>query len=546
MIISINQINPVIGDFECNISQIDSAIKESQKSGCSLAVFPELSLMGYPPKDLLEKPAFISDNLQYLEKLSMKAKNINILCGFVDRNPSNRGKELINSVALLKNGKIIDKGGKKLLPSYDVFDETRYFEPAENSLLFEMQGKRIGVTICEDIWNVGDLENIPKYGSDPVKELSEKGIDILINISASPYTIHKSPLRLSVLEKIAVNYNVPVIYCNQVGGNDDLVFDGSSMVVDNNGKMILLGDEFKAGTIIWDTEEKYKPVLNPWPAEEESVIDCLSLGTHDYVTKCGFKKVIIGLSGGIDSSLVAYIAMRSLGAENVTGISMPSPYTSELSKRCAGHLAENLGINFQEIYINDIFESFKSALSPLFAGMKANETEENIQARIRGNLLMAMSNKFNSLLLTTGNKSETATGYCTLYGDMCGSLAVISDLPKTLCYKVARYINREKEIIPWDIINRLPSAELRPDQTDQDSLPPYEILDEVVEAIVEKNLSSEEIVKKGHDSETVNDIFRRIVINEYKRRQASPGLKVTSKAFGYGRRFPIARGGKYY
>jgi NAD+ synthase (glutamine-hydrolysing) len=546
MKISINQINPVIGDFEYNISQIMDAISESENSGCSLVIFPELSLMGYPPKDLLEKPAFISQNLKYLEKLSKEVGDINVLCGFVDRNPSVRGKDLFNSVALLNKGRIVEKGGKKLLPSYDVFDETRYFEPAEKSLLFELQDKRIGVTICEDIWNVGDLENIPKYESDPVFELSEKGIDILINISASPYTINKSPLRFSVLEKIAVKYNIPVIYCNQVGGNDDLVFDGSSMVVDSKGQLILLGDEFKTGMISWDPEKIYEPISNPWPAEEESIINCLCMGTRDYVTKCGFKKVLVGLSGGVDSSLVAYIAMKSFGADNVTGISMPSPYTSELSKRCARKLAEKLGIKFEEIYINDIFNSYKSALSPLFKGLKENETEENIQARIRGNLLMAISNKFNSLLLTTGNKSETATGYCTLYGDMSGGLAVISDLPKTLCYRIVKYINRNREIIPWEIINRPPSAELRPDQTDQDSLPPYEILDEIVEAIIEKNLSFEQIVDMGYDPNIVLDIFRRIVINEYKRRQASPGIKVTSKAFGYGRRFPIARGGEYY
>ena len=546
MKISINQLNPVIGDFEYNISQIIGAIRESERSGCSLVIFPELSLMGYPPKDLLEKPAFISQNLEYLEKLSKEVGDINVLCGFVDKNPSGRGKDLFNSAALLNKGRIVEKGGKKLLPSYDVFDETRYFEPAEKSLLFELQDKRIGVTICEDIWNVGDLENIPKYESDPVFELSERGIDILINISASPYTINKSPLRLSVLEKIAIMYNIPVIYCNQVGGNDDLVFDGSSMVVDSKGQLILLGDEFKTGTMNWDTGKTYKPISNPWPAEEESIINCLCMGTRDYVTKCGFKKVLIGLSGGIDSSLVAYIAMKSFGADNVTGISMPSPYTSELSKRCARQLAEKLGINFKEIYIKDIFNSYKSALSPLFQGLEENETEENIQARIRGNLLMAISNKFNSLLLTTGNKSETATGYCTLYGDMSGGLAVISDLPKTLCYRIAKYINRDREIIPWEIIKRPPSAELRPDQTDQDSLPPYEILDEIVEAIIEKNLSFEQIVDMGYDPETVMDIFRRIVINEYKRRQASPGIKVTSKAFGYGRRFPIARGGEYY
>jgi NAD+ synthetase len=546
MKISINQINPIIGDFEHNLLLVQEGVRQAAISGCDLAVFPELTLMGYPPKDLLEKPAFIMRNLEYLEKVSKESSTIGIICGFVDNNQSANGKPLINGAAFLHNGRIICKGGKMLLPSYDVFDETRYFEPAPESLYFELNGERAGVTICEDIWNVGDIENLHRYSSDPVALLSEKGIDLLINISASPFTLNKPSLRMKVLETIAQRHKVPVIYCNQVGGNDDLVFDGSSMVVDKQGKLILLGREFQPDTLIWDSNVLYKPVSVPWPAEEESIIHCLTMGTRDYVTKCGFKKALVGLSGGLDSSLVAFIAAKALGPENVTGISMPSEYTSDLSKRCARDLAENLGIHFDEIPISAIFECYKTALSPLFKGMKENETEENLQARIRGTLLMAMSNKFNALLLTTGNKSETATGYCTLYGDMCGALAVISDVPKSICYRVARYINREREIIPQEIIDRPPSAELRPNQTDQDSLPPYDMLDELIEAIVEKNLSYEQIVRKGHDPLIVKDTFRRIVINEYKRRQASPGLKVTSKAFGYGRRYPIARGGEFF
>jgi NAD+ synthase (glutamine-hydrolysing) len=546
MKISINQINPVIGNFEQNLFLVSEAVKNASITGCNLAIFPELTLMGYPPKDLLEKPAFIKRNLEYLEKLSKESLSIGIICGFVDINNSGKGKPLINGAAFLHNGKIICTGGKKLLPSYDVFDETRYFEPAEKSLFFELNGKRIGVSICEDIWNVGDIENLPRYNADPVAELVNKGIDILINISASPYTINKPSLRMKVLETIAQRYEVPVVYCNQAGGNDDLVFDGSSMVVDKKGRLILRGKEFQSDSFIWDSDANYQPVTAPWPLEQESIINCLIMGTRDYVLKCGFKKVLIGLSGGIDSSLVAYIAMKALGPENVTGISMPSPYTSQLSKRCARTLAENLGIHFDEIPIESIFDTYKTALSPAFKGLKENETEENLQARIRGNILMAMSNKFNALLLTTGNKSETATGYCTLYGDMCGALAVISDVPKTICYRVAAYINRDKEIIPQEIIDRPPSAELRPNQTDQDSLPPYDILDKIVETIIEKNLSFEQIVEQGYNPAIVKDTFRRIVINEYKRRQASPGLKVTSKAFGYGRRYPIARGGEFF
>ncbi|MBW2609233.1 MAG: NAD+ synthase [Deltaproteobacteria bacterium] len=545
MKISIAQINPIIADFEYNTSLIREACEEARRAGCSLAIFPELSLLGYPPKDLLEKPSFIDENLGYLNTLSSQINGIHVLCGYVDRNPG-RGKGLVNSVALIKNGKIINKGGKRLLPSYDVFDETRYFEPAADSLMFELEGKRFGVTICEDIWNVGDLERIPSYEQDPVAELNARGIDILINISASPYTINKPPLRMKVLKNISERYKVPAIYCNQVGGNDDLIFDGSSMVVDNQGRLIILAREFEPDMVIWDTDKYYREITGPWLAQEESVLKGLTMGTRDYAMKCGFSKMLVGLSGGIDSSIVAVIASMAMGPENVMGVSMPSPYTSELSKDCARALAENLKIDFREIPISDIFDRYRDTLASSFKDLKEDETEENIQARIRANLLMALSNKFNSLLLTTGNKSETATGYCTLYGDMSGGLAVISDIPKTLCYRLADHINRDGEVIPEQVISRPPSAELRPNQTDQDTLPPYEVLDEILEASVEKNLSLEEIKSLGHDPDVVKDVLRRIVSNEYKRRQAPPGLKVTSKAFGYGRRYPIARGGKPY
>jgi len=546
MKISICQINPIIGDFRYNGTLIMNAVEKSRESGCSLAVFPELTLLGYPPKDLLEKPVFISENLKYLKELSSRIKGIHALCGYVDRNPDKNGKNLVNSMALLKDGKILRTGGKILLPSYDVFDETRYFESAKESLLFELEGKRIGVTICEDIWNVGDIEEIPRYSRDPVSELVGRGIDILINVSASPYTITKSRLRMSVLKSISQKYKIPAVYCNQIGGNDDLLFDGSSMVLDQFGRLIILGKEFESDMIIWDTDKNYQEIIDPWPDEEESLINGLIMGTRDYASKCGFRKVLIGLSGGIDSSLVAVIAQRAMGSENVMGVSMPSLYTSGVSINCARNLAENLKIHFKEIPINDIFESYKNALSPTFEGLDEDVAEENIQARIRGNLLMALSNKFNLLLLTTGNKSETATGYCTLYGDMSGGLAVISDIPKTLCYRLAHYINRENEIIPKEIISRPPSAELKSGQTDQDSLPPYDVLDNIVEAVVEKNLSFDEIVALGHEPDIVKDVMTRIVYNEYKRRQAPPGLKITSKAFGYGRRYPIARGGKLY
>lgn len=542
--IAICQINPIIGDFEYNRSLIKDASEQAKRSGCNLAIFPELSLLGYPPKDLLEKPAFIAENLKQLSDLASQIRGIHILCGYVDKNPSKRGKGLINSACLIKDGQVIGKGGKRLLPTYDVFDETRYFEASPQSLIFMLGGKKFGVTICEDIWNVGDIEGVPKYQIDPVSKLNDRGIDILINISASPYTLDKRGLRRGILEKISTQYRMPTIFCNQVGGDDDLIFDGSSMVVDHNGRLILAAREFESDLIIWDTDREYKEIKGPWPSEDGSVLKGLIMGTRDYVFKCGFRKALVGLSGGIDSSLVAVIAQSALGAENVMGLGMPSPYTSEMSREDSKKLAENLGIRFEEIAISEIFNSYKRSLFYLFKGLDEDETEENIQARIRGNLLMALSNKFNSLLLTTGNKSEIAMGYCTLYGDMSGGLAVISDIPKTMCYRLARYINQEEEIIPDRVLTRPPSAELRPDQTDQDSLPPYEILDNILEGAVENNLTFEDIVASGHDPDIVRDVLRRLVFNEYKRRQAPPGLKITTKAFGYGRRYPIARGKK--
>jgi len=542
MKIAIAQINPIIGDFDYNSSLIVKASEQARKKGCVLAIFPELTLLGYPPKDLLEKPAFIHENLTQIENLTAQIKGIQILCGYVDKNPKRTGKPLVNAVALMGEGQILKKGGKRLLPTYDVFDETRYFEPADESLLFDLEGTRFGVTICEDIWNFGDFEGAPMYDVDPVSDLNSRKIDMLINISASPYTLGKASLRMNMLKKISNRYRIPTIYCNQVGGNDDLLFDGFSMVVDAEGRLIQVGKEFETDLLIWDTSKAHEVLNEPFQSEEGSILKGLIMGTRDYTFKCGFKKVLVGLSGGMDSSLVAVIAERAVGAENVTGISMPSQYTSEMSKEDARELANNLGIRFEEIPIDEVYSTYKQSLSHAFQGLNEDVTEENIQARIRGNLLMALSNKFNCLLLSTGNKSEIATGYCTLYGDMSGGLAVISDVPKTMCYRLARYINREKKIIPERVLTRAPSAELKPDQTDQDILPPYEVLDEILEAAVVKNLSFDEIVASGHDPDVVRDVLERLIVNEYKRRQAPPGLKVTTKAFGYGRRYPIARG----
>jgi len=546
MQIAICQINPIIGDFEYNISLIREAGERAGKKGCSLAIFPEMSLLGYPPKDLLEKPAFIEENLDQLNRLASQIKGINILCGYVDKNPKKKGKSLINSAAFIKEGRVYLKGGKQLLPSYDVFDEARYFEPAQESLLFELEGKRLGVTICEDIWNVGDLEGIPSYEMEPVSDLNDRGIDILINMSASPFTLKKRVLRIKNLKQFSTRYQMPTIFCNQVGGNDELLFDGSSMVVDRAGRLILQAKEFEPDLLVWDSEKDYQEISDPGPVEEASILKGIIMGTRDYESKCGFTKVLVGLSGGIDSSLVAVIAQRAMGSENVMGVSMPSLYSSDMSMEDAGKLAGNLEIRLEEIRIDEMFKSYKDSLAYLFTGLNEDETEENIQSRIRGNLLMALSNKFNYLLLSTGNKSEIAMGYCTLYGDMSGGLAVISDIPKTLCYRLARYINKKTEVIPQRVLSKPPSAELRPNQTDQDTLPPYDVLDGILEAVVEKNLAFDDIVALGHEPDVVRDVIRRLVFNEYKRQQAPPGLKITTKAFGYGRRYPIARGRQSY
>ena len=547
MKIAICQIDPIIADLEYNKRLIKDASAKARAAGCDLAIFPEMSIIGYPPKDLLEKPAFVRANIDCLYELAKELPDIPVVCGYVDRNPKPTGKPLINSSALLAGGEVLEKGGKRLLPTYDVFDETRYFESATQSLLFDLKGVRFGVTICEDIWNLGEVPGIPRYELDPVREIVKSyNVQILVNISASPFTVDKAGVRLHILQELVRTHGIPAIYCNQVGGNDDLLFDGYSMVVDVRGNLIRLARPFQPDILIWDTERTYDPIIDPWPSQEKTIHDALVMGTRDYAFKCGFKRVLVGLSGGIDSSLVACIAKEAMGAENVLGVSMPSPYTSSMSREDAKKLSQNLGIRFEEIPIAELFATYKKVLAPLFKNLPEDETEENIQARIRGNLLMALSNKFKSLLLTTGNKSEFAMGYCTLYGDLSGGLAIISDLPKTWCYRLAKYINREREIIPQRVITRPPSAELKPDQTDQDTLPPYEILDQILEAAVEKNMGYEEIVALGHDPSIVKDVLRRLVLNEYKRRQAPPGLKVTSKAFGYGRRYPIARGRRAY
>jgi len=546
MKVALGQINPIIGDFPHNTSLMEKAAAEAERMGCHLVVFPELSLVGYPPKDLVEKPSFVRDNMEALQALARGMTGIHALCGYVEKSGEGPEERLYNAVAFLGRGRVLATGRKRLLPTYDVFDEDRYFEPAGESLVCELQGLKLGVTLCEDIWKVGDMEGVPRYEVNPVEDLVRRGSDVLINVSASPFTLDKPRIRAQILQRISSAYNLPIAYCNQTGGNDELLFDGSSMVVDGKGRLVSLAREFEPDLLVWDTDERLPEIHWEQGVPEASVLKGLVMGTRDYVVKCGFKKALVGLSGGIDSALVAVIASRALGPENVMGVSMPSEYTSLMSRELARGLAENLGILFEEIPISGVFHAFKDSLSPLFEGFREDTTEENIQARVRGTLLMALSNKFNALLLATGNKSEMATGYCTLYGDMAGGLAVIADVPKTMCYRVARYINKDREVIPEGVITRPPSAELKPNQVDQDSLPPYELLDRILEAAVEKNQSPDDLLAAGYDEDTVRDIFRRLNVNEYKRRQAPPGLKVTTKAFGYGRRYPIARGGRDY
>ena len=541
MKIGIAQINSVIGDFPGNVKRILAAYRECLEDGAELVVTPELSLVGYPPRDLVFKSQFVPKCLQALDYLAGEIRGVPLLVGYVDRHhPAHPGKPFRNAAAWLENGKVQHRIWKTLLPTYDVFDERRYFEPGDSSGPILWKGKRIGVTICEDIWTEDYLQR-PFYDRDPVEELTVKGIDLLLNLSASPFHLGKPLLRRAMIGGIARNAKVPVIYCNAVGANDQLVFDGHSLVTDANGRI--------ANQLPGFSEDCQ--VVNPFLAVEKDVLldscdaeelyKALVLGVRDYVTKCGFSSVCLGLSGGIDSALTATIAADALGPENVRGLTMPSPYSSRGSVDDSFALAKNLGIRCDEVPICDAFEAVKATMKPIFEGMPEDVTEENMQARLRAIMLMALSNKANHLLLTTGNKSELAVGYCTIYGDMCGGLAVISDLPKVRVYEVSRWINREREIIPWNTLEKPPSAELRPDQKDQDTLPPYEILDGILELYVEHQLSADEIVSRGFEETTVRWVQRRVDLNEWKRHQAAPGLRVTSKAFGIGRRMPIVQ-----
>ena len=536
--IGIAQINGTVGDFPANAKKILAAYRECLDQGADLVITPELSLVGYPPRDLVQKSQFVPKCLQALDYLSEEIKSVPLLVGYVDYHTEPApGRPYRNAAAWLHEGKIVHKIWKTLLPTYDVFDELRYFEPGERSECIVWNGHRIGITICEDIWNEDFLPR-PLYDRDPVAELAAQKIDLLLNLSASPFHAGKPALRRALIADVAQKIQAPVVYCNAVGGNDELVFDGHSLVVTPQGTTTQL-EGFVEQVKTVDMQSVTESLTET--AEPEQLYRALVLGMRDYAHKCGFHSVCLGLSGGIDSALTAVIAADALGAENVHGLTMPSPYSSRGSVDDSFQLARALGISCHEIGIASPFAAVKESLSDLFTGKKEDVTEENMQARIRGLYLMSFSNKFGHLLLTTGNKSELAVGYCTIYGDMCGGLAVISDLPKTRVYEVARWINREREIIPWNTIDKAPSAELRPDQKDQDTLPPYDVLDALLHRLIELQEDPEQVIAAGFEETMVRWVQRRIDLNEWKRQQAAPGLRVTSKAFGIGRRMPIVQ-----
>lgn len=541
MKIALAQINTTIGDFEGNFKKILDAYKLGVEKGVDLVLTPELALTGYPPRDLLLRKDFVDKNLAVLENLAAATGKTGLIVGYVGKNVAKPGRDLTNSAALLHNGKIVATRTKILLPTYDVFDEDRYFEPALENTPIVFNGKKIGLTICEDIWNDEDFWRERRYRRNPPAELFDAGAECLINISASPWHLGKDKTRRAMLSNLASKFSKPVVYCNLVGGNDELVFDGGSLVFNRKGETIACGAIFNEDFIIADIDVDEPEIRPPEMVDEEYVFRALVIGLRDYMKKCGFKRAVLGLSGGIDSALTACIATEALGSENVLGVSLPSQYSSKGSLDDARLLAKNLKIKYEVIPIKEPFESIKKQLAAVFAGLPEDITEENIQARIRGVILMALSNKFGSLLLTTGNKSELGVGYCTLYGDMCGGLAVISDVPKTMVYKIARWINRAGEIIPHSSIVKPPSAELRPNQTDQDTLPPYETLDTILQAYVVEGKSPQEIVQQGFEETTVKYVIKLIENCEYKRRQAAPGIKVTTRAFGMGWRVPLAK-----
>lgn len=542
MKICLVQINPIIGNIQYNFERIEHFVKEAESLNADLVIFPELSLLGYPPLDLLEKRSFIDEVLDYNERIIQLSKKVGIIFGTVVRIEDKIGTNLFNAAIFSVNGKVHSIHKKSLLPNYDVFDEVRYFETSSERHITKFKDYNFGITICEDAWNDKDFWHHRMYTLDPVEELVKLGADFIVNISASPFTIGKEKIRTEMFSQIARKHKRYVFYVNQVGANTDLIFDGGAKVFDRNGNLILASNRFKEELVLFDSEKNYDPIEYVFPSDVEDIYNALVLGIRDYVLKTGFKKVVLGLSGGIDSALVTVLASKAIGPENVLCVMMPSQFSSEGSITHSQKLINNLGVKSTIIPIEKLFNEFKEALKNEFSGLDEDVTEENLQARIRGIILMALSNKFGFLLLATGNKSELATGYSTLYGDMCGGLAPISDLYKTRVYELARFINKQKEIIPVEIINKVPSAELRPNQTDQDTLPPYEILDKILFYYIEESKEIKEIVALGFDENLVSKVLKMVDRAEYKRKQAPPGLKITQKAFGIGRRFPIVQG----
>jgi NAD+ synthetase len=540
MKIALAQINTTVGDLAGNEAKILRCYQRALDQKADVVLFPELAVTGYPPRDLLLQKSFVANNLAALDRLARASGPAAMIVGFVGQNKNPPGREVTNEAAVLQGGKIISTRVKSLLPTYDVFDEDRYFEPARENFPIAIGSFSSGLTICEDIWNDEDFWPHRRYRHDPVASLLAADVEYLFNISASPWCVGKERVRHDMLASLARKSRRPVAFCNLVGGNDEIVFDGGSLIFNAAGQLIAKAKAFEEDFVVADTETSL-PISSPAVPDEENVCNALVLGLRDYFHKCGFKSAVLGLSGGIDSAVVACLAVAALGPEHVRGISLPSQFSSQGSLDDARVLSAHLGISYDVVPIQSPFESVKQQLQPLFAGRPEDTAEENLQARLRGVILMALSNKFGSLLLTTGNKSEIAVGYCTLYGDMCGGLAVISDIPKTMVYRLARWINRDREVIPQSSITKPPSAELRPNQTDQDSLPPYEILDAILDHYVVQGRSPGEIIKLGFPTAAVRQVIRLIDINEYKRRQAAPGLKVTTKAFGVGRRYPIAQ-----
>lgn len=541
MKIALLQLNPTVGDLSGNSDKIARAVRLT--CGVDLAVTSELALLGYPPRDLLLNASFVKRSWSVLQKLAQELSDTPpVLVGLAEANRADEGRPLFNSAALLRGGKVEKAFHKTLLPTYDVFDEDRYFEPAVRSQILELDGVKLGISICEDIWNDRDFWKRRRYHHDPVEELAATGAKAIINLSASPFTVGKQNHREAILSNLAHKYALPFLYVNQVGGNDDLVFDGRSCFFDGLGRLVARGRGFEEDLIIADLDSLTGTIVNDDFVPESEVWRALVLGTRDYVHKCGFTSVLLGLSGGIDSSVVAAVAAEALGPMNVLGVLMPSPYTSPDSIVDAEALAKSLGIKTISISISDLMKSYDSGLLEAFHNKPRDVTEENIQARIRSNLLMALSNKDGSVLLTTGNKSELAVGYCTIYGDMSGGLAVISDVPKSMVYRLAKWLNgsRKREIIPSRVLIKAPTAELRPGQKDQDSLPPYDVLDQILEKHIEQHQSEEEILSQGFDAATVRRVLGLVKNAEFKRKQAAPGLKVTDRAFGSGWRMPIA------